>query len=99
MAMQGKGLLAVWTDIPAHIEADFNRWYDQEHLPERAGIPGFLNARRYVSLQGTPKYLALYDTVDAQVLQSDPYLAVLGNSTAWTQRIRPHFQNFVHNGV
>jgi len=46
-----------------------------------------------------PKYLALYDTVDAQVLQSDPYLAVLGNSTAWTQHIRPHFQNFVHNGV
>jgi hypothetical protein len=97
MATQGKGLLAVWTDIPAHIEADFNRWYDEEHLPERAGIPGFLNARRYVSLQGTPKYLALYDTVDAQVLQSDPYLAVLGNSTPWTQRIRPHFQNFVRN--
>ena len=97
MATQGKGLLAVWTDIPAHIEADFNRWYDEEHLPERAGIPGFLNARRYVSLQGTPKYLALYDTVDAQVLQSNPYLKVLGNSTPWTQRIRPHFQNFVRN--
>ncbi len=31
------------------------------------------------------------------MLQSDPYLAVLGNSTTWTQRIRPHFQNFVHN--
>ena len=72
MATQGKGLLAVWTDIPEHIEADFNRWYDEEHLPERAGIPGFLNARRYLSLQSTPKYLALYDTVDAQVLQSDP---------------------------
>jgi hypothetical protein len=97
MATQGKGLLAVWTDIPAHVEADFNRWYDEEHLPERAGIPGFLNARRYVSLQGTPKYLALYDTVDAQVLQSDSYLKVLGNATSWTQRIRPHFQNFVRN--
>jgi len=54
MATQGKGLLAVWTDIPAHLEADFNRWYDEEHLPERAGIPGFLHARRYVSRQGTP---------------------------------------------
>ena len=97
MAMQGKGLLAVWTDIPAHIEADFNHWYDEEHLAERAGIPGFLNARRYVSLQGTPKYFALYDTVDAQVLQSDPYLKVLNNASPWTQRIRPHFQNFVRN--
>jgi hypothetical protein len=97
MAMQGKGLLAVWADIPAHIEADFNRWYDEEHLAERAGIPGFLKARRYVSLQSTPKYVALYDTVDAQVLQSDPYLKVLNRSTPWTQRIRPHFQNFVRN--
>jgi hypothetical protein len=97
MAMQGRGLLAVWTDIPAHVEADFNRWYDEEHLAERAGIPGFLNARRYVSLQGTPKYFALYDTVDAQVLQSDPYLTVLNNASPWTQRVRPHFQNFVRN--
>jgi hypothetical protein len=97
MATQGKGLLAVWTDIPAHIEEDFNRWYNEEHLAERTGIPGFLNARRYVSLQGTPKYIALYDTVDAQVLQSDTYLKVLNSSTPWTQHVRPHFQNFVRN--
>jgi hypothetical protein len=97
MAVQGQGLLAVWTDIPAAVEEDFNRWYDEEHLAERAGIPGFLNARRYRSLQGTPKYLALYDTVDARVLQSDTYLQVANNPTAWTQRVRPHFQNFVRN--
>jgi hypothetical protein len=97
MAMQGNGLLAVWTDIPVHIEADFNRWYDEEHLVERAAIPGFLQARRYVSRQGTPKYFALYETVNAQVLQSDPYLAVLNNASPWTQRIRPHFQNAVRN--
>jgi hypothetical protein len=97
MAAQGKGLLAVWMDIPTHLEADFNRWYDEEHLAERAGIPGFLNARRYVSLQGTPKYVALYDTVDAQVLHSDAYLEVLNKVTPWTQRVRPHFENFVRN--
>jgi hypothetical protein len=97
MAAQGQGLLAVWTDIPAAVEEDFNHWYDEEHLAERAGIPGFLNARRYRSLHGTPKYIALYDTVAAQVLQSESYLKVLNNSTPWTQRVRPHFQNFVRN--
>jgi hypothetical protein len=70
MVAQGQGLLAVWTDIPAVMEEDFNHWYDEEHLAERAGIPGFLHARRYLSLHGTPKYIALYDTVEAQVLQS-----------------------------
>jgi len=97
MAEPGKGLLAVWTDIPAAVEEDFNRWYDEEHLAERAGIPGFLNARRYRSLQGTPTYIALYDTVDAHVLQSETYLKVANNATPWTQRVRPHFQNFVRN--
>jgi len=97
VSTQGKGLLAVWTDIPARIEVDFNRWYDEEHLLERASIPGFLNARRYRSLQGTPTYLALYDTADAQVLRSEAYLKVLNNPTPWTQRVRPHFQNFVRN--
>ena len=29
-----RGLLCIWTDIdPAH-EADFNHWYDREHIPE-----------------------------------------------------------------
>jgi hypothetical protein len=93
--MQGNDLLAVWTDIPTHRDADFNRWYDEEHLAERTGIPGFLTARRSVALQSMPKYVALYDTVDARVLRTNPYLTVLNNASAWTQRIRPDFQNFV----
>jgi hypothetical protein len=97
MTEPGKGLLAVWMDIPAAVEEDFNRWYNEEHLAERAGIPGFLNARRYRSLQGTPAYMALYDTVDAQVLQSDAYLKISNHPTPLTQRLRPHFQNFVRN--
>ncbi len=97
MAEHGRGLLAVWTDIPANVEEDFNRWYSEEHIAERVGIPGFLNGRRYVSLDGTPKYIALYETVDAQVLQSEIYLKVSNSQTPWTQRLRPHFQNFVRN--
>ena len=97
MANQSQGLLAVWMDIPAAMEEDFNRWYNEEHLAERVGIAGFLNARRYVSLEGTPKYIALYETVDAQVLRSETYLKVLNTATPWTQKIRPHFQHFVRN--
>jgi hypothetical protein len=97
MPEQARGLLAVWTDIPAAVEEDFNRWYDGEHLAERRGIAGFLTARRYVSLAGSPRYIALYDTVDAQVLHSEAYLQALHNSTPWTQRVRPHFQHVVRN--
>ena len=36
-------------DIDPSDEADFNRWYDREHLEERVAIDGFLEARRYVA--------------------------------------------------
>ena len=29
---RGTGLLMVWTDIDEEHEAEFNRWYDEEHL-------------------------------------------------------------------
>ena len=41
------GLLAVWNDLAAEDEAEFNAWYVEEHVPERLGIPGVHSARRY----------------------------------------------------
>jgi hypothetical protein len=37
----GKGLLAVWADVDPEVEAEFNEWYDKEHVPERLAVPGF----------------------------------------------------------
>jgi hypothetical protein len=28
-------------------DADYNRWYDEEHLPESLAVPGYAGARRY----------------------------------------------------
>ena len=47
MAKKGTGLLMVWADVPADKEEEFNRWYNEEHLPERMAIPGFLGGARY----------------------------------------------------
>ena len=40
------GLLVAFMNPPVD-EAAFNAWYDEEHVPLRLGVPGFLNARRY----------------------------------------------------
>lgn len=71
---RGTGLLMVWTDIDAGFEAEFNRWYDEEHLPRLLQIPGFLSAGRYTALKGGPKYLAIYELEDHNVLRSAAYL-------------------------
>jgi hypothetical protein len=66
---RGTGLLMAWTDVdPAH-EAEFNRWYDEECIGRLLDVPGFLSAGRYRALRGGPKYLAMYELEDHNVLR------------------------------
>ena len=51
---KGRGLLMVWTDVPADRDEEFNRWYAEEHLAELLAIPGFLNGARYEAVSGGP---------------------------------------------
>jgi hypothetical protein len=71
---RGTGLLMVWADIDPEFETEFNRWYDEEHLPRMLAISGFLNAGRYEAVKGGPKYLAIYELEDHNVLRSSAYL-------------------------
>ncbi len=84
------GLLLVTMEPPSAMEEEFNDWYDQEHIPERIALPGFLSATRWVCLQGWPRYLALYDLVSAAVMDSPGYTAVAGpNVSPWSHRVLP----------
>ena len=86
---KGLGLLMVWCEVPADKEAEFNRWYNEEHLAERLAVPGFLSAARYEAVKGSPKHLAYYELENVNVLQSEAYKRVSTNPTAWTQRTGP----------
>ena len=44
-----KTLLVVLSDIRPELEADYLRWYDEEHIPQRLAVPGFLGAARYAA--------------------------------------------------
>jgi len=93
MAGAHPGLLAVWNDITAADEAEFNAWYEEEHFPERLGVPGFLAARRYRDAEAASRYAAFYDTASLAVLTSAAYLERLANPTPRTRAIMPHFRN------
>jgi hypothetical protein len=97
MPLAGKGMLLTSMNIdPAH-EAEFNRWYDREHLEERVAMPGFLEARRYVALDGNPKYLSLYSTETIEVLGSPFYLTALANQTAWSKVNIARFKDMIRS--
>ena len=95
MPMAGKGMLLTSMDIDAAHEAEFNRWYDREHLEERVAIDGFLEARRYVAHQGSPKYLCLYSTETFDVLDSPAYRTALANQTDWSKANIARFENMI----
>ncbi len=42
-------LLIVTAEVDAAVEAEWNRWYDNVHLPDALACPGVLSGRRYVT--------------------------------------------------
>jgi len=93
MTTNAKGLLLVMMDIDPEHEEEFNRWYNEEHVPERLSIPGFLTGRRFLAIEGSPKYLALYELESPEVLESEEYKHFLTKGRSeWTERIRQHFK-------
>jgi len=84
LAANANGMLFVASDVAPADEADFNRWYDREHVEERVRIPGFLSDARYFSLEGGRKYLGLYRTESLAVFGSPGYRAAFEKQTPWS---------------
>lgn len=42
-------LFIVTVEVDPEVEAAWNRWYDEVHLPDALACPGVLRGRRYVS--------------------------------------------------
>jgi hypothetical protein len=88
------GLLLNAMNVAPDKEADFNAWYDEEHLPALARVPGTLAARRYRSTEtggGSHRYVALYHLESPAVTQSAAWKAAI--DTPWSAKVRPHFRD------
>ncbi|MEJ1969168.1 MAG: hypothetical protein WDN03_11140 [Rhizomicrobium sp.] len=81
----------VRTDIEPGGEDELERWYDEEHMPALAAVPGVIRAERLVSLDAPPRYYAYYDLTSPAVRQTPEWLAV--RETDWSGRVRPMFRH------
>ena len=70
---------------------EISRWYDTEHMPGLAAVPGCVRAMRLINHDHGPLSLACYDLVTTQTLGSPPWLAI--RFTSWSDVVRPHFTN------
>lgn len=58
--------LLVYSNPAAGKEAEYNRWYDEQHIPDLLKIPGVIAAQRFTTDGGEWSYVTVYelDTAD-----------------------------------
>jgi hypothetical protein len=81
------GILAIFNDCRAGREAEFEAWFQGEHLLERLAVPGFLFGRRHRAISSTAGYFNYYLVETPDVLTSKPYLERLDDPTPMTRTI------------
>lgn len=81
------GILAIFNNVPPGREAEFEEWFQHEHLAERIAVPGFMLGRRHEAVSGEPRYFNFYQTQAASVLKSKAYLDRLDDPTPMTRMI------------
>jgi hypothetical protein len=89
------GLLLYAMNVAPGAEAEFNAWYDEEHVPRLSAVPGVLAARRFsittAVSDGNQRYLALYHLTSPDVCSSKEWNEAA--VTEWTKKMRPHYRD------
>ena len=86
-------------DIPAEMEAEFNRVYDTQHVPNIVNAHGVNSCIRYkiesTNAKKMARYAALYALDSPKIPTSDGWLAE-SEKGDWPTTIRPHTTNRSH---
>ena len=85
------GLLLNAMNVAPEFEAEFNEWYDKEHIPALSAVPGVLCARRFCGTGSNRKYVALYHLTAPEVQDSAEWKQA--RVSEWTSRLQPHFRD------
>jgi hypothetical protein len=93
--LAGEAVVAIWNGIADEARDDFYDWHQNEHMPERVGIPGFRRGRRYVTADAAthPEFFTLYELETLQVAQGQDYANRLNAPTPWTTIVTQQFRD------
>lgn len=90
----GSTIMVVMMDVDPEHDEEFNRWYNDEHLPERLEIPGYVSARRFKleEGEGVLQYLCIWELKDASPLESELYKAQRARPSKLRDAAAPHIR-------
>ncbi len=105
-----KYLFIASMDVHPDKEEIFNEIYDAEHVPLLLKVPGVLSAtratteplavviggkRHVIAAEGEPKYSAIFELENADVLVSEAWAKAVDQGR-WTTEVRPYTRNRRH---
>jgi hypothetical protein len=99
--MRATAFLALWNGVDnAQVTPEeYETWHSFEHVPERVGLPGFIEARRYRRLDDAadagPLYYTCYWLQTREALATPEYREVLAHPTLWSARMRGALTDFL----
>jgi hypothetical protein len=97
-------------DVTPDKEALFNEVYDTEHIPNLLKVPGVISVTRFTAeklvlaiggalktivAEGEPRYSAVYEIENPEVLTSDAWSRAV-EAGRWPAQVRPHTRNRRH---
>ncbi len=84
-----QAFLALWNGIArAEVQPEYERWHSFEHVPERVGLPGFVQATRYRAVAQPLRYFTCYSLRTLAALDTPAYRDVFTHPTPWSARMR-----------
>ena len=89
-------IYVVQMDIPQHLEAEFNRIYDDDHVPTILKVPGVRSCARYRLDHSTIPTMPRYEVDSAEIIDS-PAWQEASDLGEWKPKIRPHTTNRQHS--
>ena len=90
----GNTILVVMMEVDQGHEEEFDRWYNDEHLPERLEIRGYVSARRFKLQEGEGvlDYLCIWELEDPSPLQSELYKSQRTRPSKLRDAAAPHIR-------
>ena len=88
------GVILVSMNIEPSHEAEFNDWYNTEHIPHFNRLDGVIAARRFCAIAGNPRYVALYHVGNTDIYATPGWMAA--NQTPWMLRMRRYQRDRIY---
>lgn len=71
-------VMVVAGDVDADVLEDWNRWYDEVHLPEIVDCPGFVRATRLVGTDEPTAFVTVYELDSDDAMATEEFAARRG---------------------